>query len=297
MADLPKLRPLQVKDRTPIVHLEKGELDVINGSFVLVDRRGIRIQIPIGSIACLILEPGVRITHAAVVLASRVRCLLIWTGEGGVRLYASGQPGGARADRLLYQARIAVNDAQRLRVVRKMYAMRFGCPAPTRRSIEQLRGLEGARTRKMYTSIALRYGITWTGRCYDRSDWAKADLPNRCLSAATSCLYSVTHAAVLAAGYSPAIGFIHSGKPLSFVYDIADLFKFEVAVPAAFEVAAGRVTHPERQVRQLSRDLFRRTRLLERIIPTIDETLAASGETPPVEERDDSVGPLFEAQS
>ena len=48
-------------------------------------------------------------------------------------------------------------------------------------------------------------------------------MPNRCLSAATACLHGLTEAAVLAAGYAPAIGFLHTGKPLSFVYDIADL--------------------------------------------------------------------------
>jgi CRISPR-associated protein Cas1 len=61
---------------------------------------------------------------------------------------------------------------------------------------------------------------------------------NQCISAATSCLYGITEAAVLAAGYAPAIGFIHSGKPLSFVYDIADIIKFDTVVPKAFDIAA-----------------------------------------------------------
>ncbi|MCK5009491.1 MAG: subtype I-E CRISPR-associated endonuclease Cas1, partial [Deltaproteobacteria bacterium] len=101
---LPPLKPIAIKERLSMLFLEKGELDVIDGAFVLVDKNGVRTQIPVGSVACLMLEPGSRVSHAAVALASRVGCLLIWVGEAGVRLYAAGQPGGARSDRLLYQA-------------------------------------------------------------------------------------------------------------------------------------------------------------------------------------------------
>lgn len=261
-----------------MLFLERGELDVIDGSFVLVDGGGVRTQIPVGAIACLMLEPGTRVSHAAVVLAARVGCLLVWVGEAGVRLYAAGQPGGARADRLLYQARLALDEESRLRVVRKMYELRFNDRVPERYSIEQLRGMEGARVREMYVQLARRAGVLWKGRRYDPEAWASGDLPNRCLSAGTACLYGVCEAAILAAGYAPAIGFIHSGKPRSFVFDIADIVKFETVVPAAFRVAARTHTaDPERDVRLACRDLFRETRLLKRLIPMIEEVLAAGG--------------------
>lgn len=260
-----------------MLFLERGELDVLDGAFVLVDRNGVRTQIPVGAVACLMLEPGTRISHAAVILAARVGCLLVWVGEAGVRLYAAGQPGGARADRLLYQARLALEDESRLKVVRKMYELRFNGPVPGHYSIEQLRGMEGARVREMYLQMARRAQVPWKGRRYDPEAWGSGDLPNRCLSAGTACLYGVCEAAVLAAGYAPAIGFIHSGKPRSFVFDIADIFKFETVVPAAFRVAAARSVDPERDVRLVCRDLFRETRLLKRIIPVIEEVLAAGG--------------------
>jgi len=82
---------------------------------------------------------------------------------------------------------------------------------------------------------------------------------------------------VLAAGYSPAIGFIHTGKPLSFVYDIADLFKFETIVPEAFRIAARHPADPEREVRLACRDAFRKSRVLDRIIPLIQDVLDAGG--------------------
>lgn len=227
------------------------------------------------------LEVGTRISHAAVRLAAMVGTLLVWIGEGGVRLYSAGQPGGARSDRLLYQAKLALDDVARLKVVREMYRRRFGEEPPARRSVEQLRGIEGARVRRTYQLLAQQHGVSWKARNYDIEAWDAGDLPNRCLSAATSCLYGVTEAAVLAAGYAPAIGFIHSGKPLSFVYDVADLYKFETVVPLAFRIAATGHREPEREVRIQCRDLFRRSRLLEKIIPDIETLLAAAELTPP----------------
>ena len=282
---LPRLRPIPIKERLSLIFLEKGELDVIDGAFVLVDVNGVRTQIPVGGVACLMLEPGTRVSHAAVVLAARVGCLLVWVGEAGVRLYSSGRPGGARSDRLLYQAQLALDEGARLRVVRRMYEIRFGGEVPGDYSVNQLRGMEGARVRRMYENLARRYHVRWTRRKYDASDWGSGDVPNRCLSSATACLYGICEAAVLAAGYSPAIGFIHTGKPLSFVYDIADLVKFETVVPVAFRTASRHPVDPERETRLACRDVFRSTRLLERLIPQIGEVLDAGGlsvpEVPP----------------
>jgi CRISPR-associated protein Cas1 len=282
MSDLlPPLKPIPIKDRISVIFAEKGNIDVLDGAFVVVDKNGVRTHIPVGGVACLMLEVGTRISHAAVNLAARVGTLLVWVGEAGVRLYSAGQPGGARSDRLLYQAKLALDDDARLKVVREMYRRRFDEEPPERRSVEQLRGIEGARVRKMYQILAKRYGIEWRARNYDVQEWDSGDLPNRCLSSATSCLYGVTEAAVLAAGYAPAVGFIHTGKPLSFVYDIADLYKFETVVPIAFEVAAREPSHPERQVRLRCRDAFRQSRLLDRIIPDIEAILSAGGLSPP----------------
>jgi len=242
------LNPIPLKDRTSMIFLQYGQLDVLDGAFVLIDKTGIRTHIPVGSIACMMLEPGTRISHAAVRLAATVGTLLVWVGEAGVRLYASGQPGGARADKLLYQAKLALDDNLRLKVVRKMYELRFREPPPARRSVEQLRGTEGARVRQTY--------------------------------------------ALLAAGYAPAIGFIHSGKPLSFVYDIADIIKFDAIVPKAFEIAARHPQAPDREVRLACRDIFRGEKLAARLIPLIEEVLAA-GETEPPQPAADMLPPAI----
>lgn len=275
-----------------MVFVRYGQIDVVDGAFVLIDKTGIRTHIPVGSVACLMLEPGTRVSHAAVRLAALVGTLLVWVGESGVRLYASGQPGGARSDRLLYQAKLALDDELRLKVVRKMYELRFGEPAPSRRSVEQLRGIEGARVRATYKQLAQQHHVSWKARNYDQKDWDSADIPNRCLSAATACLYGITEAAVLAAGYAPAIGFIHTGKPLSFVYDVADVYKFETVVPLAFAIAAKAPAEPEREVRMACRDLFRKSKILDKLIPGIEDMLAAGGITLP-EPAPESVPPAI----
>lgn len=272
---------IPIKERSAMLFLRYGRLDVEDGALVLVDAEGARMQIPLGGLACLLLEPGTTITHAAVALAADCGTLLLWVGEGGVRLYSAGQPGGARADRLLYQARLALTDDLRLKVVRAMYRFRFGDEPPRRRSIEQLRGIEGARVKALYKELAARYRISWGRRSYDPRNWDAADPLNKAVSVANHCLYGVCEAAVLAAGYAPAIGFIHTGKPLSFVYDIADLFKFDTVIPAAFRTIAEDNREVAREVRLRCRDMFREQKLLRRIIPVIEEVLAAAGETPP----------------
>jgi len=136
---LPPPKPIPIKDRASIAFVERGNVDVLDGAFVVVDATGVRIHVPIGGIACLMLEPGARISHAAVTLAARAGTLIVWVGEAGVRLYSAGQPGGARSDRLLWQASLAMNDDARLKIVRKMFAIRFGEAAPERRSVDQLR--------------------------------------------------------------------------------------------------------------------------------------------------------------
>ena len=274
---LPPLKPIPIKDRLSVMFVERGQIDVLDGAFVVVDKTGVRTHIPVGGVAAMMLEPGTRVSHAAAVLAARVGCLLVWVGEAGVRLYAAGQPGGARADRLLYQARLALDESARLKVVRKMFALRFQEEPPAHRSVDQLRAIEGARVKALYKLMANQYGVSWKGRNYDADAWGSGDLANRCISSATACLYGVTEAAILAAGYAPAIGFLHTGKPQSFVYDMADVFKFETVVPTAFAVAAQKPSEPERAVRLACRDKFRKTQLLTRIIPTIEEVLDAAG--------------------
>jgi CRISPR-associated protein Cas1 len=219
------------------------------------------------------LGPGTRITHAAVRVLADNNCLVIWCGEENVRFYAMGMGGTRSALPLIRQAELACDEDSRIAVARRMYEMRFDEGVDPSLTIEQLRGLEGVRVRDTYARWSRETGVPWHGRSYDRRDWRSADPVNRALSAANSCLYGLCHAAILAAGYSPGLGFIHTGKQLSFVYDIADLYKTEVSIPIAFGTAAEDPEELERAVRLRSRDSFRQTRLLRRVVPDIQKVL------------------------
>ncbi|HVZ38488.1 MAG TPA: type I-E CRISPR-associated endonuclease Cas1e [Candidatus Kapabacteria bacterium] len=276
---------MPIKSRVSIFAVERGNVERDGSALVVMDREGTRAQLPVGATTALMLEPGTTISHEAVKLCAESRTLILWTGEAGVRIYSAGQEGAAHTYRLLRQARLALDARTRMAVAREMYRMRFNEEVPARRSIQQVRGMEGARVRARYQELSREYGIPWRGRNYDRSDWDAGDVINRAVSAANSCLYGVCHAAILIAGYSAAIGFVHTGYSLAFVHDIADLWKMDLSVPVAFKVVAAGEENAVTRVRHQLRDEFRRSGFMENVIPTIERVLDAGtpGEAPPGE--------------
>jgi len=264
----------RLSDRWSQLYLEHGRLDKEHDSLVLHDLEG-STPVPVDQLCLVFLGPGTTISHAAVKLLADNNCQVYWVGEEGVRLYAFGIGGTHSAHRLLRQARLYCDDQERLRVVRRMYQKRFPSPIPADAGIEQIRGMEGARVRDSYRKIAETHNVEWQGRAYDQKDWNHGDPLNRALSSANACLYGLCHAAILTAGYSAAIGFIHVGQMLSFVYDIADFYKTELSVPVAFETVAQSTSDVEGRVRRQCRDVFYNAKLLERILPDIAEVLDA----------------------
>ena len=275
---LPKLA-----DRWSHLYLEHGRLDQDAQSLAFWNPQGQCAAIPIDQLALVMLGPGTTLTHAAMKALAENNCLVCWVGEQGVRTYAHNTGGTHSAHRLLRQAALYADPQQRLAVAKRMYQKRFPDPLPAQTTIETIRGMEGSRVRTAYAESAKHYGVQWSGRNYDQSHWEWGDPVNRALSSANACLYGLCHAAILSAGYSPAIGFIHVGKMLSFVYDIADLYKTEIAVATAFCVAAEDSRDVERRTRLACRDAFYESKLITRILPDIAEVLDASddlGEMP-----------------
>ena len=270
--ELPRFR-----DRWSYIYLEKGRMEVggTGLKFYQKEQDGV-VPVPVNQLAVVMLGPGTTITHAAVKALAQNNSLLAWTGEQGVRLYAANTGGTFSARRVIRQAALVSDDLSRLEVAKRMYQFRFREVLPTDVSIEVIRGMEGIRVRRAYAEAAAAHGVEWKGRNYDQSDWFQADPINRGLSTATACLYGVCHAAILSAGYSPALGFIHTGKMLSFVYDVADLYKTEIVVPLAFRIVSEGADNLERTVRLACRDAFADTRLMNRILPDIAEVLDAS---------------------
>jgi CRISPR-associated protein Cas1 len=174
---------------------------------------------------------------------------------------------------LLRQTILWADPCSREQVVRKLYSLRFREPLDESLTLKQIRGKEGIRVREAYARAGRDTGVQWTGRSYDRGSWAAADPVNRALSAANSCLYGICHAGILALGLSPALGFIHTGKMLSFVYDVADLYKTDTSIPMSFREVAKGEENLESRVRRALRDMLKEQRLLVRIVDDVQSVL------------------------
>lgn len=264
---LPKLR-----DSLSYVYAEKALIQRFRQAVEIMDKHG-RTALPVASLSVLLLGPGTRITHEAVKLLARNGCSIVWVGEDATRFYAQGVGETRKAYRLLHQARLASDPVQHRRVAIRMYAYRFEDPPPDDQTLEQIRGHEGVRVRSTYQIMSRRYGVKWRGRRYDRSSWDRSDPINRALSAANALLNGICHAAIVSGGFSPGLGFIHTGKQLSFVYDVADLYKTEITIPVAFETTALGSEAIVSRVRQRLRQKLRETKLLQRILPDLDTLL------------------------
>ena len=260
------------------LYAEHCRVDQEDRAIAIHDEAG-KTPVPCANLALLMLGPGVSITHAAVSVLADHGCLVAWCGEEGVRFYATGMGETRSAANFLHQVRMWAHEGFRMEVVRRLYQIRFGEKFVPSLTLQQIRGMEGVRVREAYAKAAKEVGIAWEGRSYKRDEWNKANPANRALSAANSCLYGICHAAIVSAGFSPALGFIHTGKMLSFVYDIADLYKTEITVPVAFQAVAEQKHPVERAVRITCRDRFVSARLLERIIPDIQSALMLSTAT------------------
>ncbi len=262
----------KVRDSFSYLYVERCKIDQDAKAIALHNING-KTPVPCANLTLLLVGPGTTITHAAVKTLADNGCLIMWTGEKGVRFYAQGMGETRASKNLLHQSFLSSIPGLRLKVVRRMYEMRFGEELSPDLSIQQIRGKEGVRVRTAYAQASEATGIEWVGRSYQRNNWQAADPVNRALSSANSCLYGICQAAIVSAGYSTALGFIHTGKMLSFVYDIADLYKAEITIPIAFQMAAESEENIESRIRHACRDRFHETKFLKRIVPDIQQAL------------------------
>lgn len=268
--ELPKLR-----DSISYVYLERAIIEQENASIIAI-REGGRIPIPIAATTCLLLGPGTSITHAAIRAAAENGCMVEWCGDRVERFYAAGLGETRNSANLLRQAKLCMDSELHLAVVRKMYDIRFPKINTEQLTLEQIRGLEGIRVKESYKLESKRTGVKWTGRQYKLVEWEGADDINRALSQANAILYSICQGAIISLGYSPGLGFIHTGKMMSFVYDIADLYKTETTIPAAFEAVRDNTGDLEAKVRLYIRQKISRANVLKRIAVDISRIFSIS---------------------
>lgn len=270
----PEIQALpRVQDRMTFIYLERCKINRENGAITVKDETGIT-HIPAAAVSVLLLGPGTDVTHRAMELIGEMGVTAIWTGEQGVRFYACGRALTSHATLLLKQAELVSNEKKHIQVARMMYQLRFPNEDVSKLTMQQLRGREGSRIRAVYREQSRKWNVPWDRREYRPEDYERGDPVNKALSAGNTCLYGLAHAVICAMGCSPGLGFVHVGHELSFVYDIADLYKAEITIPIAFEMAAENAEDIGSAVRRRLRDELKKGHILERMVHDIKFLLA-----------------------
>lgn len=264
----------RIGDRVSFIYVEHAKINRTDSAISVYDNRGI-VTIPIAMLGVLMLGPGTDISHRAMELLGDTGTSVVWVGERGVRNYAHGRALAHSTKLLEKQAKLVTNTKTRLNIARKMYQMRFQGEDVSFLTMQQLRGREGARVRKLYNNLAKETGVEWAKREYDIDNFKDGTVVNQALSSANVALYGLVYSVIVALGISPGLGFVHTGHDLSFVYDIADLYKADITIPIAFEIASkyssdddiGRIT------RLRVRDEFVDGKLMARIVKDLQYLL------------------------
>ncbi|WP_042410208.1 type I-E CRISPR-associated endonuclease Cas1e [Corynebacterium jeddahense] len=269
----------QMGDRISFLYVERATVNRDGNALTITDQRGVA-HVPATQLAVLLLGPGTRITYAAMALLGDAGTSTVWVGERGVRYYASGRPPAKSSRMAELQAEIVSHQRKRLDCAKRMYDLRFPGEDLTGLSMAKLRGREGARMKKVYAAEAARTGVYWDRRSYDPNDFDSSSPINQALTAASAALYGIAHAVVAGMGFVPALGIIHTGTDRSFVYDIADLYKAEIAIPAAFDAVARNEGQPAIVVRRIMRDAVVERRLMQRMVRDLKFVMSVPEDEP-----------------
>ncbi|CAB0828437.1 type I-E CRISPR-associated endonuclease Cas1 [Corynebacterium diphtheriae] len=262
----------RIESRLSFLYVERAVINRDGNALTIKDQRGIA-HVPATQLAVVLLGPGTKVTYAAMALLGDAGASVVWVGEKGVRYYAHGRPPAKTSRFAEVHARLWSNQRTRLRCARRMYDMRFPGEEISQLSLAQLRGREGARMKKIYAAEAQRTGVVWTRRNYDPQDFESGDPINRALTEGSAALYGIAHAVIVGLGFIPSLGIVHTGTDRAFVYDIADLYKAEISIPAAFEAVAAIPSGDDLNVRARIRDKVVSTRLMQRMVHDLQDLM------------------------
>lgn len=264
----------QVKDRYPFIYLERGRLEIDDSSVKWIDCEGQVIRLPIATITTLLLGPGTSVTHEAIKVLAAANCSVCWVGEDSLLFYAVGQSPTANTRNIRLQAKLSSDPEKSLEVARRMYRRRFPDVDLAGKKLKELMGMEGSRIRNLYEEKAEKYHVGWKGRSYVPGKFELSDVANQILTSCNSALYALLCSCLYSMGYSPHFGFIHSGSPLPFVYDLADLYKETLCIDLAFSLTLEMAGKYNRyRVSSEFRQRVIDTRLLENIAQDVEEVL------------------------
>jgi CRISPR-associated protein Cas1 len=226
----------QVKDKYPFLYLERGRLEIDDSSVKWIDCDNNVVRLPIATVNTILLGPGTSVTHEAVKVMAAANCSACWVGEDSLLFYAVGQNPTADSRNLRKQIMLAADNKKSVEVARRMFARRFPGEELKGKSLKEMMGMEGYRINRLYDEMAQKYNVGWKGRSYKPGKFELSDITNQILTSTNAALYSILTSAIYSMGYSPHIGFIHSGSPLPFVYDMADLYKDKLCIHLAFSL-------------------------------------------------------------
>jgi len=226
----------QVKDKYPFLYLERGRLEIDDSSIKWIDSDCNVVRLPIATINTILLGPGTSVTHEAVKVMAAANCSVCWVGEDSLLFYAVGQSPTSDSRNFRAQMLLASDGKKSVEVARRMFARRFPTAKLEGKSLKEMMGMEGHRVREIYGQMAVKYNVGWKGRSYEPGKFEMGDITNQVLTSANAALYGILTSCIYSMGYSPHIGFIHSGSPLPFVYDLADLYKESLCIDLAFSL-------------------------------------------------------------
>lgn len=224
----------QIKDKYPFIYLERGRLEIDDSSIKWIDADAHVVPLPVATLNCILLGPGTSVTHEAVKIATAANCAICWVGEDSLLFYAAGFVPTADTRNLRQQLELAAEPTASLDVARRFFLRRFPDADLQGKTLPQMMGMEGSRVRSLYQAKAEQYQVGWKGRQFVPDKFDLSDVTNQILTASNAALYGILCSAVHSLGYSPHIGFIHSGSPLPFIYDLADLYKEHLCIDLAF---------------------------------------------------------------
>lgn len=278
---------VRVSDRMTFLYAEHVTVGRSENAVTLKSDDG-TVRVPSAALSVLMLGPGTRVTHRAMEELGDDGTTVVWVGERGVRFYAYGKGLTRNATYAIKQAKLVSNTRSRLRVAKAMYNLRYPGEDVRHCRMSDLRLREGNRMKQLYKQMSRQYGVPWNGRVYDEEDYEDADPINQALTTAYQCLYGLAHAVIVSLGCVPSLGFVHNGNARAFVFDVADLYKAEVAIPVAFQtVASGTSERMDRVTRGAMRDRFGDLDLVSRMVHDIEDLLEITAEERKANEGDD----------